>query len=173
MNSGDGTLARLVNQHLTDDRWNEVFLLTASLLPNADTFFVLFRQAIHNLIEVDDRLVQIVKWANRKADRDYRDSGSTGREGAFLLVCTLTHTLIIASILLHARDRKRDHALIHALNLNFKLALPPVFAPFIPILTQQNVCSTIKGNLSFRLKEAYYYENQPDECLNRRSGQSP
>jgi len=66
-NAANGTLERLIQGHLTDDRWREVFLLTASLLDNADGFFTMFRRAIEGLISDDETLVRILQWAHRQA----------------------------------------------------------------------------------------------------------
>jgi len=54
-------------KHITDPRWREVFLLTASLLDDADDFFDLFRNAIDNLIESDNQLMGLLNWTNKKA----------------------------------------------------------------------------------------------------------
>jgi hypothetical protein len=65
-NASKGTLKRLINNHLTDDRWREVFLLTASLLDDADIFFNQFNQAIDELISGDEVLVGMLRWIKRK-----------------------------------------------------------------------------------------------------------
>ena len=60
-NAAEGTLARLINHHLTDRRWREVFLLTAGMLSDADAFFRLFREAIDRLIVGDEQLIKMTK----------------------------------------------------------------------------------------------------------------
>jgi hypothetical protein len=53
--------------HVGESRWREVFLLTASLLDNADDFFSLFKRAIDDLVKGDEQLVALLKWADKKA----------------------------------------------------------------------------------------------------------
>ncbi len=66
-NATKGTLEGLIN-HFGDVRWREVFLLTASLLDNADDFFGLFKRAIDDLVKGDEQLVDLLKWADTKAN---------------------------------------------------------------------------------------------------------
>lgn len=60
----------MLMRYLNDDRWREVFLLTASLADEADEFFREFRKAIDNLIKLDPALVDLLIWANRKSQGD-------------------------------------------------------------------------------------------------------
>ncbi|HXV97939.1 MAG TPA: signal transduction protein, partial [Anaerolineae bacterium] len=80
--ASEATLARIIEQHLTDDRWREVFLLIASLLPEADTFIALMRGALDDLIRGDEKLVEMVRWVEKKATRDYAAFKSHGRRAA-------------------------------------------------------------------------------------------
>ncbi len=73
-NAAKGALARLIDHHLTDPRWREVFLLTAGMLSDADAFFSLFRGAIDRLIIEDKQLIKMIKWAGDKA-LDYKEIG--------------------------------------------------------------------------------------------------
>ncbi len=66
-NADEQRLRRLFQYHLTDSRWREVFLLTASLLNNADTFIHTFRQALDGPIAGDDGIATLLRWAARKA----------------------------------------------------------------------------------------------------------
>jgi hypothetical protein len=67
--SFDGALERLINQHFSEYRWREVFLLTASLLPTevADAFFAAFQRALDTLIRDDEYLLAYGRWAALKA----------------------------------------------------------------------------------------------------------
>jgi predicted NACHT family NTPase len=65
----------------TDARWREVILLSASLLADADDFFVEFQRAVDRLIERDNRLMAFVMWAARKVDSykvDYKTAAVRG-----------------------------------------------------------------------------------------------
>jgi tRNA A37 threonylcarbamoyladenosine biosynthesis protein TsaE len=59
-NATRGTLKNLVKSHLTNDRWREVFLLTAGLLDTADEFFKLMQIGI-GAIPLDNSLVSYFK----------------------------------------------------------------------------------------------------------------
>jgi predicted NACHT family NTPase len=61
-------LKGLIDNHLTDSRWREVFLLTTGSLDDADSFFAQFRQAIDGLID-DKTLVELLRWAEKKGAR--------------------------------------------------------------------------------------------------------
>ncbi|MEM7113848.1 MAG: NACHT domain-containing protein [Chloroflexota bacterium] len=63
-NTGSRTLVELM-QHVGEDRWREVFLLVASLLPNSEAFFELFLQALTRSIAANSKLVTLLQWANR------------------------------------------------------------------------------------------------------------
>lgn len=57
----------LFERYLTDNRWREVFLLTASLLDNADEFLTAMRTAIDTLIAGDATLEAMAAWADQQA----------------------------------------------------------------------------------------------------------
>lgn len=62
-----GTVKKLVTrEHVTEDRWKEVLVLTASLLPSADDFFEQFHQVVVSIIHDDERLITILDWAATK-----------------------------------------------------------------------------------------------------------
>ena len=63
----------LVEQHLTDDRWREVFLLVAGLLSNANTLLAWMAATIPILLATE-KLKALVNWA---------DSATTGSLGAY------------------------------------------------------------------------------------------
>ncbi|NUM47473.1 MAG: NACHT domain-containing protein [Anaerolineales bacterium] len=65
-NARHGTLDALI-PHLTDPRWREVFLLTASLLDEANDFFDILHRAIGDLLRGDENLWAMQAWVERKA----------------------------------------------------------------------------------------------------------
>jgi len=67
-NAAGGTIARLVNKHLTDDRWREVFLNIASLLDNADILIQKIASMIDNLSRTNDACIALLQWAYSKAN---------------------------------------------------------------------------------------------------------
>ena len=58
----DSLMARV-----TDDKWREVFLLTASLLPDATPFLAAFEGALHRLIAPRPPLVAWLRWIDEQA----------------------------------------------------------------------------------------------------------
>jgi len=82
----------LVN-HVTEKRWQDVFLLTVSMLPNADSLLQLMKQKIDLLVAFDEKLQYFLTWLRQKSS-----SVSTCYKAvavrAFYLVCdrTFAHT---------------------------------------------------------------------------------
>ena len=66
-NADKGTLTNLVNAHCTDRRWSEVFLMTTSLLPDASQFIKTFRRGVDELLGGDERLTELLVWADKKS----------------------------------------------------------------------------------------------------------
>jgi len=66
---GNVNYQKQLMQHITDSRWREVFLLTVSLLDDADDFFNLFKKTIDELIKIDTHLVDILQWVNTKSQK--------------------------------------------------------------------------------------------------------
>ena len=67
-NAHHNTLANLVN-HLSDNRWREVILLTASLLNQADSFFENMLEHADQLLGTDPLLREIQAWVVRKSSK--------------------------------------------------------------------------------------------------------
>lgn len=66
--AAEGAVRRLVTPDVvTDDRWREVLLLTASLLSNADSFFDQFNTVLDGLVGDDEQLLTLLRWAEGKA----------------------------------------------------------------------------------------------------------
>lgn len=68
-NETKGTLNELLHvEKITDDRWREVILNTASLLDDADKFFVLFKNAINQSVADEPEIVKLLRWAETKVN---------------------------------------------------------------------------------------------------------
>jgi predicted NACHT family NTPase len=67
-NAANGTVDRLIRQHLSDNRWREVFLITVSLLDNADAFCEEFLKAISNIIHGQEPCESLLKWSREKSE---------------------------------------------------------------------------------------------------------
>lgn len=61
------TFAQLFQRFLSDNRWREVFLLTASTLKEASVFLTMFRVAVDAFIAGDETLVAMAHWADGQA----------------------------------------------------------------------------------------------------------
>ena len=72
----------LVNQHLHDDRWREVFLLTSGLMPKTDDLLIAMEAEAAKLINTDG-LRALFQWAERITDTsNYRYNGIAKRSFA-------------------------------------------------------------------------------------------
>ncbi|NJL91929.1 MAG: NACHT domain-containing NTPase, partial [Coleofasciculaceae cyanobacterium SM2_1_6] len=65
-------------QHITDPRWEEVFLLTAEMLRRSDNFLLMMKEAIDLILAGDKRLQAFLLWVEQKVnslrtDYKYRD----------------------------------------------------------------------------------------------------
>jgi predicted NACHT family NTPase len=54
-------------KHLTEKRWREVFLLTASMTRNADSLLKLIKQNIDEIAATSEKLQQFLTWINKKS----------------------------------------------------------------------------------------------------------
>ncbi len=121
-NAASGTLDRLM-AHIGDDRWREVFLLTASLLDDAAPFFERIQRTLDELAAGDKTLSRLLAWAAQEAERVAVD-GNSATVRAFYFYWTLS----LAEYLTLARDHDLNHAralnraLAHALALTHDLA---------------------------------------------------
>jgi predicted NACHT family NTPase len=66
-NAPKGALANLVKEHCADARWREVFLLTISLLSDASQFMKTFRRNVNELLGGDQKLQEVLVWADKKS----------------------------------------------------------------------------------------------------------
>ncbi|MBD2429168.1 hypothetical protein [Phormidium sp. FACHB-1136] len=54
--------------HITERRYREIFLLTAEMLPEADTLLLLMKQQIDLLMQDDPKIQMVLSWTQEKAD---------------------------------------------------------------------------------------------------------
>jgi hypothetical protein len=110
--TGAGWLKGLIDQYLADDRWREVFLMTASMLDDADLFFDQFSLALEGMAGEEDVIANLVSWAEEQAERA-RNKGIKPSEMRSQCMCyalVLARTLIRDRNLARDRDLVRDHA---------------------------------------------------------------
>ena len=79
-NAHQGTIGPLMT-HIAEDRWREVFLLTASLLDETGAFFSEMQKNICKLVNNDSTIIEIQNWVERKTENF---SGSIALRGVYL-----------------------------------------------------------------------------------------
>ncbi|MEH1924363.1 NACHT domain-containing protein [Nostoc sp.] len=75
----------LVN-HITEKRWQEVFLLTVGMLPNSDEILQIMKQKIDLLVAEDERLQYFLTWLHQKSS-SVSTQYKAAAVRAFYLVC--------------------------------------------------------------------------------------
>ncbi|MGB3514593.1 MAG: NACHT domain-containing NTPase [Microcoleaceae cyanobacterium] len=65
-NYSDEALKGLVS-HLTDYRWQEVFLLAVGMSSNADGLLLLMKEKVDDILGSDEKLQAFLKWVNEKS----------------------------------------------------------------------------------------------------------
>ncbi|MCB9422259.1 MAG: hypothetical protein H6667_20820 [Ardenticatenaceae bacterium] len=88
-NENRGSVERLM-LFVADDRWRELFLLTAGMLADATEFFELFLQAVNQMVAEDEQLLARLVWVEEKGARTqlpYKPAASR----AFLFYYALDH----------------------------------------------------------------------------------
>ncbi|MEG4532878.1 NACHT domain-containing NTPase [Microcoleus sp. D2_18a_D3] len=53
--------------HINEERWREVFLLTAEILPSADELMRLMKEQVDRIITKDEKMQQFFTWLNEKS----------------------------------------------------------------------------------------------------------
>jgi len=146
--SAIGSLEILV-ERITDDKWREVMLLTASLWPDATPFLAAFEKELYRLVISRPRLVDCLHWIDEQAAASkatYRRLATrfwyasslhvvsvSGRDAVFThlrdFACVFDHDLDHARAFdaeldnARARDRERARDYARALNLSLNHGL--------------------------------------------------
>jgi predicted NACHT family NTPase len=131
----------LIN-HITDERWRQVFLLTVSMLPNAEDMLWAMKKKIDSRVANDEKIQDLLIWLSRKSQ-----SVSTSYQAvalrAFYLVCvgrtpqeepfeqrifsansTYEHKVIVSdNVFIHTPSCDLEWALVGNIAFNPDLAL--------------------------------------------------
>lgn len=116
--------------HITDKRWNLVFLTLAEILPNADPLLQMMKQQIDALLARDETVQQFLKWVSQKS-WSFQENLKLPAVRAFYfsLACVL------------------DGYLAFALNIGkLDLEFPPL--PDFPLQLYLNLAQTLDYNLA-------------------------
>lgn len=127
----DPTLQALAN-HITENRWREVIVLTVGMLESADCLLQMMKCQIDELLTIDDKLQDFLAWVEKKSElakglykpasvRACAFACALARDCAIARNLARTRTLACARTL--ARDRELDFNLDFALALNMSLVL--------------------------------------------------
>lgn len=108
VNAREGTLKNLVDNHSTDRRWREVFLLTTSLLPDASQFMGFVRRSVDNLVRPDEKLRGLLSWASRKS--------ASIEGGNWILRLNYLHLAVHYASRSSDLKRSLDYAITYVLN---------------------------------------------------------
>ena len=73
-NASRGTLSKLVDEHLTDTSWHEVFLLASSILDDATHFLEHFSKTLNLVILNNAKLLDMFDWAHEMSVKNAKDS---------------------------------------------------------------------------------------------------
>lgn len=65
--AADDPMLQGLMSHITEKRWQKVFLLTIGMLGNADTLLQLMKARIDRLLVGDEKLQQFLRWVDEKA----------------------------------------------------------------------------------------------------------
>lgn len=114
-NEAGGTLPRLM-AHVGEDRWRELFLLTASMLSDATDFCHLYLQALQKMMSNDEKLTTLLMWAAVKSAQVNASVGGylSGWRAFYIFLAresTLGRALARDDILDLNIDLLRDHTL--------------------------------------------------------------
>jgi hypothetical protein len=116
-----GTLKRLIKNHGADPRWSEVFLLTVSRLSSASAgaFIKLFKTAVDEFVRDDDLLLNVLRWAGRKAISETRtDTDSLLARETYLRI-----VFVLDAEISRTSERFLSIALARALTLDAALGI--------------------------------------------------
>lgn len=123
-----GTLEHL-SEHIHDQRWREVFLLTASLLHEATPLFSALQKSTQMLLKDEKILLSIQAWSKKCAAHTQDYKAPALRSLLWIIPLNLARGLALARDLgldrdnAFGRDNVFNHACIFARDLTLNLAL--------------------------------------------------
>ncbi len=122
----ENTLEHLVEQHLYDKKWREVFLLVASMLDNADELLWRMRLKANEAMEASevDGLFREIQVISLKSKSKYPNVDLRNRLVIyFIFIFSRDFILVRARVHGLVRDLSRDHSLAHSLGFGLARAL--------------------------------------------------
>jgi hypothetical protein len=107
----ENTAQGIIRKHFTEPRWREVFLLTASLLDDADGFFEHWLAMLAQMAEAEPTMAMLVDWAEteNQTRQPGRSDPASWRAGYLFLALSLDIDIHIALDLDLTRLRHHSH----------------------------------------------------------------
>lgn len=146
--------------HITNKRWREVFLLTASLLDNASLFVARFYYATTNLIRPDDDLNQLITWANLKTAA--LNLPPAQKPVVRILYVGIVRALAYTLALDFDRDLNLDLTFNLAMEVDHKDDLDPDVARILDVDLDLDLALDLGLTLDLRLAHALVSNLEPD-----------
>lgn len=106
--------------HVDDSKWREVFLLTASLIPNGSTLLATFEHSLHQLLDRSPRLVAWLRWIAGQALASQAGYRQPATRAWYILALAYHHALNRS--LTYTLDRATDLELVQSLKRSLTLA---------------------------------------------------
>lgn len=101
----DKRLQNLIDKHLTEERWQNVFLFVTNLLPHpeVDKFFFKMKEQVDKLVQNDEKICSVLRWVEEKSN-SVKTSYQPGALRVFYLAMAFEYTSEFDRI----RDRDFD-----------------------------------------------------------------
>jgi hypothetical protein len=93
-NAEHGTLSFLVEKHISEDRWREVFLITTGMLPRADSFLLHVKKKVDSI--VDPQLASILNVLQYYISSRIQNVAFTFEDADLALICAFARSRALA-----------------------------------------------------------------------------
>jgi len=128
-NAGSGTIIDLF-EYLNEPQWNEIFLLVASLLDDADIFFELFSRNLFRIVKQNNEIEILINWVKRISIQSQEDKTIARVIGLFISLVICRRGLVFDA---KVHDSENIRSLNFALKLSNDLLnkVIPINRPYI------------------------------------------
>jgi len=138
-NSASGTLEKLIDECIEDDRWYEIALLTSSLLDNADVFINRLMTKLGKLISKDRKTLSVFAWANEKVSISQEKPDVT--KVMLITLELFRHYFVSEQAIL--RIQLKEHPVTYKEELSFLEALIPSIDLCINFLARFDISKAV------------------------------
>ncbi|MEH2281310.1 MAG: NACHT domain-containing NTPase [Nostoc sp.] len=162
-------------EHITEKRWREIFLLTATMMRNSDGLLQLIKQETDSLLASEEKLQNFLMWLYQKS-LSIKAPYEAAAVRAFYLRNEFDFVTVYDDFLDVNQDIDRNFEFIEYAEYNFsKLSNYEISFPLDNalscLLEKAQMLSSLfkvsdKNNSSFNQHYSYFLNNQLDECFN-------